>query len=200
MKKRIFALLLTGFVLFSFTACKEEKVDSHFGDISSNKYSSSYIGVDVEFDEDWIVYTENEILETNGYSADDVILEEDIKVGDSLTELLAYDIDSEDSVIIYSEKIEADSDIDVEALAEERKVEQEEYLSSYEYTNIETEITTESILGEERTCLNISSTFDEENIYFSYVYVQKDNYLLTFVLSSDSDEGVDNIISKFELK
>lgn len=199
MRKRIFALLLTGLVLFSFTACKEDKVDSHFGDISSNKYSSASIGLDAEFDEDWVLYTENEILETNGYTADSEIVEEDIKVGDSLTELLAYDIDSMDSVIVYSEKLEADADIDIEAIAEENKLQQEEYLGSSDYTNIETEIASENILGEERTCLNISASLDDENVYISYVYAHENNYLITFVLTSDSDAGVDNILSKFEL-
>lgn len=204
MKKRIFALLLTLLFVFSFTACKggkeDVKTNGHFGNVTSNSYTCESIGLEAQFEEDWIVYNENEILEVNGFSADDFVSEDDVKVGDSFTELIAYDNASQDAVIVYSEKIASDTVSDVNAIAENHKSEQEEYFSSCGYTDIKSEIITDEVFGEERTCLNITATLDGENVYISYIYVQSDDYLITFVLTSDSDAGVDNVLSKIVLK
>lgn len=199
MKKRVLALLLVVSTLLSFSACKKEDEKTfHFGDISLNTYENTYYGLSAEFDEDWVIYTENEILEMNDVSLDEGISEEDVAVGDVLADLVAYDPASNDSVMVYAEKIGADSSIDITSKAENAKTSYSEYYASVEYTDIESSVATREFLGEERTCVNISAILDGENVYFTNVYFECDDYLLTLEVCASDEAGAEAILSSFK--
>lgn len=213
MKKRILVLLMSVMVMFSLSACNDADKDTdvnnadssdnsegRFDNVSGTSFDSSVLGLSAEFDEDWILYNNHEILEVNGYSADDVVNEEDIKVGDTLTELTAYDYGSYDCVILYSEKIEKGTELDINSIAEEKKAELEDYYASVDYTNIVAEVSSRDFLDEERTCINISAELEGDKVYFTIVYVVKDSYLLTFDVTASDEAGAETILSDFKLK
>lgn len=203
MKRRFLVLLLAVATLFSFSACKKEEVvekekSFHFGDIYLNTYENTYYGLSAEFEKDWIIYSEDEILETNDISLDEGITEEDVAVGDVLTDLVAYDAASYDSVKVYAEKIGADSSVDLEAKAEEYKTENSEYYASVEYTDIDASVSTREFVGEERTCVNISAKLDGDSVYFTNVYFECDEYLITIEVCSADEAGAEAILACFK--
>lgn len=199
MKRRILVLLLALATLLSFSACKkEDEVKSfHFGDIYLNTYENAYYGLSAEFNEDWVIYSENEILEVNDIPLDEGISEEDVAVGDVLVDLIAYDYASYDSVKVNAEKI-GDSVVDISAKAEELKTRRSEYYASVEYTDIDASVSTKEFLGEERTCVNISTKLDGEAVYFTTVFFECDDYLLTIEICSADESGANTILSCFK--
>lgn len=205
MKRKFFMLLMMISLLFCLSACKgkteqSEEIENHFGEVYLNTFNNPLYELSAEFEEDWIVYNEIEILESNGFNSDDVVLEEDVEVGDKFKELIAYDIDSDDGAFLYAEKLDGDTEVDFNAVAEEELSEQKLYLESVEYTDIDAKTSTKEFLGDERVCLDITAKLDGDNYIFSYIFMEKDNYLLTFLITSDDEAGVENILSAFEFK
>lgn len=200
MKRKILALLMAIAAVITVTACGEKTSEYHFGEISENTYVNDVYGITADFNDEWIVYSEHEILEWNGYSAEDEVLESDIKAGDEFTEIIAYDYDGYDSVMVRTQKLESDATVDFNELAEADKAEYEEYYASVEYTNIEATVSTRECLGEENTCVNISAELDGDKVYITVVYAQVNDYLLTFEVCSTDDAGAEAILEDFQIK
>lgn len=178
------------------------------GRVDGQSYTNKFFNYSCTFDDEWKLYTDEEIDEVNSFQKDSatdenvaLVLEESY-----LLDMAAARYDGKGSISImvqtistsaFSEKDYAESGITAVAAS----------LAEAGYTDVEAEIGTVSFCGRERVSIDISatappdaSTGDAANtkVFEKQITAVNGRYISVLTFKADSEEAVDKIIAMFK--
>lgn len=198
MKKKILLFILAALMIFSVCSCGDTKDASIIGKNSSNVYENKHFDLKFNAPEEWLMYTNDEIREVNDFDEEAIITDEDIEVGTTITDLVTYDFNGNDSVIIRYKKVSSEKEFAYD-LSDDLLTKNEELLDYLSEEHTEVKVTTgkTSFMGEKYDSVNATAKFEGEPVAYSYIYYIDENYMVIIELCSDNSDTLSDIIDNF---
>ncbi len=178
-----------------------EKDDFSLGETNGLAYENSFIGIGCNLGEDWSFYNDEQIKDLNNYAAD--VAGEDyveaMKAADIVYDMYAIHDNQLNNINVNLQKVNqiALSQLNLEENFENTIPELEKAFENMGYTDLEFEITTVDVDGEEVMCLKSCGVIDELMMYQKIISIKCDGYLSNITVTTYQEDTVDEVFGKF---
>ena len=179
----------------------EETAEFSLGATDGLIYENKFIGIGCSLDEGWTFYSDEEIQDLNNYAADVAgeDYEEAMKAADIVYDMYAISDNQLDNIKVNLQKVNniALEQLDIKENFENTIPELRKAFENMGYTDLEFEITSVSINGEEVMCLQSYGVIDGLTMYQKIVSIKCDGYLSNITVTTYQEDLVDSVFETF---
>ena len=163
-------------------------------------YENAYFGIGCKLDDQWVMQTDEEILEINNIVADTVSdkFSEVFESGVVITDMMATNVNQVDTVNTGIEKLEG-----VAMLVDESKYielsdpQVVEMLGSMGIENITSTQMEMEVAGKKRATLHIQGEYSGVPVYEKMVCIKKSSYMFVMTACTWVEDMTDEVLSNF---
>lgn len=183
----------------------EENGEESFsmGDAEGLVYENDFIGLGCKLDEGWSFYTDEQIMELNNYTADIAgeEFEEMLANAQVIYDMFAVDERQMNNINVNLEKIDNRllMSVEVSDIYEQNLPMLKEIFNGMGYVNVQAELITVTIDGEEFSGMSLSGEINGLNVYQKSIGVKCVGYLASISVTTYMEDTTDDIFSKFYL-
>jgi len=164
-------------------------------------YENEFIGIGCALESNWRFYSDEEIMEINNVTAGIAgeEFEEILQEADIIYDMYAINENQLDNINVNLEKMSKlilDSLVIEDALEGNISILKDAF-SNMGYSDLQAELDTVNIEGEELTCLYTSGEINGLKMYQKIFSVKCNGYLATFTITTYEENTVDSIIERF---
>lgn len=164
-------------------------------------YESEFMGLGCTLENGWSFYTDEQIRAMNNFTADVVGEEYEEMLNSALVlyDMYAVDAEQKNSVIITLEKINNMllSSVNVEDVFAQNIPMLEDVFSNMGYTNIQTELITVTIDGQDYAGMSLYGEINGLTLYQKSIGVKCNGYLANIAVSSYGEDITDELFANF---
>ncbi len=166
-------------------------------------YENDFIGLGCALDEGWSFYTDEQIMELNNYTADVAgeEFEEMLENAQVIYDMFAVDENQMNNINVNLEKIDNRllMSVEVSDIYEQNVPMLKELFNSMGYVNVQSELITVTIGGEEFSGVSLSGEINGLKVYQKSIGVKCVGYLASISVTTYMEDTTDEIFSKFYL-
>ena len=178
----------------------EEEGDVSLGTNDGSIYENAYFGIGCKLDDQWVMQTDEQILELNNLVADRVSdkFAEVFESGVVITDMMATNVNQVDTVNTGIEKLNG-----VAMLVDENKYVElsapqvEEMLGSMGIENISSTQMETEVAGKKRATLFIQGEYSGVPVYEKMVCIKKSSYMFVMTACTWVEDTTDVVLSNF---
>ncbi|MGM9669404.1 MAG: hypothetical protein ACI3VZ_06575 [Faecousia sp.] len=211
--RKLLAMILVLAMILCVTACADKddlrgqvsnnptETDFSLGSTSGGTYENKFIGIGCTLDENWVYYTDEEILQLNQLTADalDENLAEELEDASSIYDMFAQNVDTGATINVNMENLGLlyGSLLSPSEYADHAMPKLTPALESMGFTDIQLEKTTCTFAGEERTAIRIVGQYNGYPLYEQLVCFKAGNYMAVISVSILGEDATDEILGAF---
>ena len=178
-----------------------EKPEFSLGKTDGLKYENTFIGIGCTFDSDWYFYTDEEIRDLNNITeelaGEDFV--EAVKDADIIYDMYAINDNQLDNVNVNLQKVDdyVLEQLDIKVNFENTIPEAKKAFENMGYTDLEFEIITTQISGEDVLCLKTTGVIDGLTMYQKIISFKCDGYFSNVTITTYQEDTVDAVLEQF---
>lgn len=165
------------------------------------KYENTFIGIGCTLNSGWYFYTDEEIRELNNITeelaGEDFI--EAVKDADIIYDMYAISDNQLDNVNVNLQKVDdfVLEQLDIKVNFENTIPEAKKAFENMGYTDLEFEIMTTQISGEDVLCLKTTGVIDGLTMYQKIISFKCDGYFSNVTITTYQEDNVDEVLEQF---
>lgn len=164
-------------------------------------YENAFIGLGCTLEEGWSFYTDEQIMELNNYTADAAgeEFEEMVKNAQLVYDMFAVDANQMNNINVNLEKVDNKilMGVKIEDIFEQNLPMLEEIFNNMGYVNVQSELITVTIDGEDFSGMSLSGEIQGLTVYQKSIGVKCNGYLATIAVTTYQEDATDAIFSNF---
>lgn len=183
------------------TEAESEEESFSMGKSEGLVYENAFIGLGCTLEEGWSFYTDEQIMQLNNYTAE--VAGEDYEAmlenAQIIYDMFAVDSDQMNNINVNLEKIDNRvlMSVNVEDVFAQNLPMLEELFNSMGYVNMQTELITVTIGGEDFAGVSVSGEIQGLTVYQKSIGVKCNGYLATIAVTTYGEDTTDEILSNF---
>lgn len=183
------------------TEAESEEESFSMGKSEGLVYENAFIGLGCTLEEGWSFYTDEQIMQLNNYTAEIAgeDYEEMLENAQIIYDMFAVDGDQMNNINVNLEKIDNRllMSVNVEDVFAQNLPMLEDLFNSMGYMNVQSELITVTIDGEDFTGINLSGEINGLGVYQKSIGVKCNGYLATITITTYEENTTDAILANF---